>query len=90
MTDLCILSIYPKLKKPLHLHQLQGKKHLSTLAMVLLTMPLHYACRARRRALVGLSEEVVAGMCWRRAGGLDTQPEGGQDRVGEEKREIRQ
>lgn len=40
-------------------------------------MPLHYACRARWRTMVGLSEEVVAGMCWWRAGGLDTQPEGG-------------
>lgn len=30
--------------------------------------------------MVGLSEEVVVGMCWWRAGGLNTQPEGGQKR----------
>lgn len=34
---------------------------------VLRTMSLHHACRARWRALVGLPEKVVAGMCWRRA-----------------------
>ncbi len=90
MCTFFFLTSNPKLKNPLHLHQLLDHKHLSAIATVLLTMPLYYACRARRRALVGLSEEVVAGMCWRRAGGLDTQPEGGQDRVGEEEREIRQ
>lgn len=56
-------------------------------------MPLYHACRARRRALIGLSEEVVAGMCWRRARGLDSQPEAektkNERRREEEKRQIR-
>jgi len=53
-----------------------------------LTVALHHVCGARRRALVLLPEEVVAGMCWRRAGGLDVQPEGGGEerRRGEEER----
>lgn len=39
-----------------------------------LTMALHHRCW--RGTLIGLSEQVVAGMCRRWAGGLDTQPEG--------------
>lgn len=57
-------------------------------------MSLHHPCTPGRRALIGLPEEVIAGMCRRWAGGLDAQPEvtdrnqRAEGREGEKERKI--